>query len=77
MKDKSQAWGDEPTPVYGAVTQPTVLATLRQIVASPIVFKSPCVPISPKDQALHKAVYGVQVFVTPGGHCQAGPPAYG
>ena len=82
MKEKIQAWEhDGASPAYGAVVQPTVLATLRQFVKGepnlPLLFRAPYVPVSPKDQSLHKAVYGVQCFAIPQGHCQAGPSPFG
>eukprot|EP00959_Pyramimonas_sp_CCMP1952_P165285 3455122-Pyramimonas_sp.AAC.1 len=82
MRDKMQSWeGDGASPAYGAVTQPTVLGVLKSMLKneakSQLLFRSPYVPVSPKDQTLHKAVYGVQCFVIPQGRCQAGPPAYG
>lgn len=82
QKEKAASWeGAGPAPAFGAVVQPTVIAEMRQLVKdsakASLLFRSPYVAVTPKDQALHKAVYGAQVFVIPQGHCQAAPSPFG
>ncbi|CAK0788986.1 unnamed protein product, partial [Prorocentrum cordatum] len=81
-KEKVMSWeSDGAAPAFGAVSQPGILMMLRGLVKDEAngqtIFRSAFVPVTPKDQALHKHIFGVQIYTIPAGHCSAGPSSYG
>ncbi|CAK0796105.1 unnamed protein product, partial [Prorocentrum cordatum] len=81
-KEKVMSWeSDGAAPAFGAASQPGILMMLRGLVKDEAngqtIFRSAFVPVTPKDQALHKHIFGVQIYAIPAGHCSAGPSSHG
>ncbi|CAK0896182.1 unnamed protein product [Prorocentrum cordatum] len=83
MRTKIESWGSAgASPAYGNVVQPAVLAQIRQLSKLEkkdvgYLFRSAFIASGPKEQALHKTLYGAQCFILPRLHSAVAPLPYG